>query len=72
MVLVYLGAGIWKDGVVCSERSPGQNSVAHILKPCCFNLRGHCQLISHDHCTFLGGTYTVDGPDHCSQVHIAI
>ncbi|CAH1784653.1 unnamed protein product [Owenia fusiformis] len=68
---VYLdssaGAGDWRDGVTCRARPPGQNSVAHILKPCCHGYMGHCLLATHEHCLFIGGQFQKRA-DHCSQV----
>ncbi|XP_069139841.1 inactive rhomboid protein 1-like isoform X2 [Argopecten irradians] len=61
--------GVWKEGVVCGSRPSGQNSVAHVLKPCCTGIKGQCQLLSHEHCQFLQGTFYVNGPEHCSQVN---
>ncbi|XP_021371859.1 inactive rhomboid protein 2-like [Mizuhopecten yessoensis] len=63
------GIGVWREGVLCSERPSGQNSVGHVLKPCCTGLRGQCQLLSHEHCQFLEGSFHVNGPEHCSQVN---
>ncbi|XP_060063613.1 uncharacterized protein LOC132544063 [Ylistrum balloti] len=63
------GVGEWREGVVCSERPSGQNSVGHVLKPCCTGLQGECQLLSHKHCQFLEGSFHVNGHEHCSQVN---
>lgn len=63
------GAGIWHAGE-CGERATGDNNIPHILKPCCYRLTGECKMTTHQHCTFLGGYYHVDGPEHCSKVSL--
>ncbi|WAR21898.1 RHDF1-like protein, partial [Mya arenaria] len=63
------GVGQWRSGVPCSERSGGELSVRHMLRPCCVGIKGQCQLLSHKHCMFLGGIFHQFGPEHCSQVN---
>lgn len=53
---------------MCSERPSGQNHIQHNLKPCCINTKGMCKLVSHKHCTFIGGIFHQKGPEHCSKV----
>nr|XP_006816746.1 PREDICTED: uncharacterized protein LOC102803805 [Saccoglossus kowalevskii] len=63
----WIGAGVWKNEKCC-EREAGENSVAHILKPCCIGLTGQCVLVTHEHCTFHQGVYHTD-EDHCNQIN---
>ncbi|KAJ8317407.1 hypothetical protein KUTeg_005311 [Tegillarca granosa] len=63
------GVGKWKENMMCSERPSGQNHIQHNLKPCCINTKGMCTLMSHKHCTFIGGIYHQKGPEHCSKVN---
>ncbi|XP_067657529.1 uncharacterized protein [Haliotis asinina] len=63
-----LGVGNWRE-VPCGQRQPGENYVQHVLKPCCTDERGTCLLISHEHCSFLGGTFHEREKEHCSQVN---
>ncbi|XP_072013134.1 inactive rhomboid protein 1-like [Amphiura filiformis] len=60
--------GYWLS-IECSLRPAGANNIAHILKPCCYQLTGECKLTTHQHCTFLGGYYHAQGPEHCSKVN---
>ncbi|XP_071091221.1 inactive rhomboid protein 1-like [Haliotis cracherodii] len=63
-----LGVGQWKE-VPCGQRQPGENYVEHVLKPCCTDERGTCLLLSHEHCSFLGGIFHEKEKEHCSQVN---
>ncbi|XP_064602167.1 inactive rhomboid protein 1-like [Liolophura sinensis] len=63
------GAGSWHGGTLCSQRSSGNNSIRHNIKPCCVGIRGSCYMTSHEHCIFLEGLYHVTGSEHCSQVN---
>lgn len=63
------GVGKWKENMMCSERPSGQNHIQHNLKPCCINTKGMCTLMSHKHCTFIGGIYHQKGPEHCSKAN---
>ncbi|ESP00434.1 hypothetical protein LOTGIDRAFT_140706 [Lottia gigantea] len=54
---------------MCSERTSGENSVNHNLRPCCHHHHlSTCELFSHSHCIFIGGIFYRD-KDHCSQVN---
>ncbi|XP_041370184.1 uncharacterized protein LOC121384053 [Gigantopelta aegis] len=64
------GVGAWREGILCSGRIPGKNSVAHVMKPCCVDIQGMCIHTSHSHCVFIGGIYHMK-EDHCSQVNCA-
>ena len=64
----FTGVGSWRAGTPCGERRSGEKSVAHLLKPCCVDLKGTCELVSHAHCIFIGGVFHRTGPEHCSQV----
>ncbi|XP_046585059.1 uncharacterized protein LOC124292029 [Haliotis rubra] len=63
-----LGVGHWRE-VPCGQRQPGENYVQHVIKPCCTDERGTCLLISHEHCSFLGGLFHEREKEHCSQVN---
>ena len=65
----FTGVGMWLT-TECGQRAAGENNVAHILKPCCYQLTGECKLTTHQHCTFLGGYYHAEGPEHCSKVRV--
>ena len=64
----FTGFGKWYDGTMCGQRVSPNNSVAHNMKPCCVDLKGTCDMISHEHCVFLNGIFHAQGPEHCSQV----
>ncbi|XP_070211302.1 inactive rhomboid protein 1-like [Littorina saxatilis] len=59
-------AGVWGPPY-CSLRPPGNNSVEHVIRPCCTDHRGTCQMLSHQHCAFLKGHFHID-KEHCVQV----
>nr|KAG5706133.1 hypothetical protein BaRGS_025755 [Batillaria attramentaria] len=52
----------------CSRRPPGQNNIAHVIRPCCVDHRGTCQMLSHEHCSFLHGRYHPQ-KEHCVEVN---
>ncbi|KAK3603023.1 hypothetical protein CHS0354_037771 [Potamilus streckersoni] len=63
------GIAVWQSGVPCGSRKPGNNSVAQILRPCCTDLKGMCELLTHEHCIFLKGVFHQSPAEHCSQVN---
>ncbi|XP_071947971.1 inactive rhomboid protein 1-like [Antedon mediterranea] len=62
------GVGTWSLPV-CSARMAGSNYVAHTIRPCCVGLTGRCEMLSHEHCAILHGTYHQRVYEHCSQVN---
>ncbi|KAL3863326.1 hypothetical protein ACJMK2_005087 [Sinanodonta woodiana] len=66
------GVAVWQSGVPCGSRMPGNNSVAQILRPCCIDMKGTCELLTHEHCIFLKGVFHQSSAEHCSQISTTV
>ncbi|XP_033101219.1 inactive rhomboid protein 2-like, partial [Anneissia japonica] len=62
------GVGVWSLPA-CGARSSGLNSVAQNIRPCCVGLAGRCEMLSHEHCTIIHGTFHQHDYEHCRQIN---
>ncbi|XP_025094261.1 uncharacterized protein LOC112563978 [Pomacea canaliculata] len=58
----------WWGPPHCSNRLPGKNSIAHVIRPCCVDHQGTCKMMSYEHCNFLGGAFHIR-KEHCVEVN---
>ncbi|PVD29947.1 hypothetical protein C0Q70_09208 [Pomacea canaliculata] len=68
-ILVHSDLGVgWWGPPHCSNRLPGKNSIAHVIRPCCVDHQGTCKMMSYEHCNFLGGAFHIR-KEHCVEVN---